>query len=283
MIRITNDTTTLNGALSELGETMATNITTKGVSASASDGLTTLAGKILQISGGGGGTTTYIDDKGNSSSGLSNYGSLHQLRISSGPNGTLSYDSTMNAYKFTTTSANNDGFVDFPITALDNKDNYYVEAEFYTTDTSTGGQSGIVLYPSTDTGGNGVFFRDIASINRCGVLKFANYSENGESGNSQQSSLPVGNNWYKLRLEVEGNDVTAKWQQTNGTTVYSTSYTLPYTSGAMRVGLAFLAKYTIYPYYIRNIKAESLGGGSDCSQYQTQINNAIEYINGSGS
>ena len=25
------------------------------------------------------------------------------------------------------------------------------------------------------------------------------------------------------------------------------------------------------------------GGGSDCSQYQTQIENAIEYINGSGS
>ena len=46
---MTNDTTTLNGALSELGETMATNITAKGVSASASDGLTTLAGKILQI------------------------------------------------------------------------------------------------------------------------------------------------------------------------------------------------------------------------------------------
>ena len=273
----------LMSELETLGQTMATNITAKGVTASASDGLTTLAGKILQISGGGGGTTTYIDDKGNSSSGLSNYGSLHQLRISSGPNGTLSYDSTMNAYKFTTTSANNDGFVDFPISALDNKDNYYVEAEFYTTDTSTGGQTGLVLYPSTDTGGNGVFFRDIASINRCGVLKFANWAENGESGNSQQSSLPVGNNWYKLRLEVEGTDVTAKWQQTDGTTVYSTSYTLPYTSGAMRVGLAFLAKYTSYPYYIRNIKAESLGGDTPCAEYIAEIDSAIEYINGSGS
>ena len=44
-----NDTTTLNGALAELGETLATNISAKGVSASASDGLTTLAGKINQI------------------------------------------------------------------------------------------------------------------------------------------------------------------------------------------------------------------------------------------
>ena len=48
-----NDTTTLNGALQELGETMAANLVTKGVQASASDGLTTLAGKILDISGGG--------------------------------------------------------------------------------------------------------------------------------------------------------------------------------------------------------------------------------------
>ena len=46
---MTNDTTTLNGALQELGETMAANLTSQGVTASASDGLTTLAGKILQI------------------------------------------------------------------------------------------------------------------------------------------------------------------------------------------------------------------------------------------
>jgi len=48
-----NDTTTLNGALQELGETMADNLVAKGVTASASDGLTTLAGKILDIQTGG--------------------------------------------------------------------------------------------------------------------------------------------------------------------------------------------------------------------------------------
>jgi len=46
---MTNDTTTLNGALRELGETMADNLNTMGVNASASDGLTTLANKILDI------------------------------------------------------------------------------------------------------------------------------------------------------------------------------------------------------------------------------------------
>ena len=59
---MTNDTSTLNGALAELGEIMAANLTTKGVNASASDGLTTLAGKILDIQGGGGGVPCYHVD-----------------------------------------------------------------------------------------------------------------------------------------------------------------------------------------------------------------------------
>ena len=49
-----NDTTTLNGALAELGETMAANLTQQGVTSSPSEGLTTLAGKILDIQTGGG-------------------------------------------------------------------------------------------------------------------------------------------------------------------------------------------------------------------------------------
>ena len=44
------DTSTLNGALEQLGITMADNLVTMGVSdADPSDGLTTLAGKILEI------------------------------------------------------------------------------------------------------------------------------------------------------------------------------------------------------------------------------------------
>lgn len=46
---MTNDTSTLNGSLIEIGELMATNLTTMGVTASASDGLDTLADKILEI------------------------------------------------------------------------------------------------------------------------------------------------------------------------------------------------------------------------------------------
>ena len=53
-----NDTTTLDGSLQELGETLAANLTSKGVSSSASEGLSTLAAKILTIPSGGGGDCT---------------------------------------------------------------------------------------------------------------------------------------------------------------------------------------------------------------------------------
>lgn len=49
---MTNDTNTLNGALRELGETMAANLTTQGVTSTWDEGLTTLAAKILDITPG---------------------------------------------------------------------------------------------------------------------------------------------------------------------------------------------------------------------------------------
>lgn len=55
-MKISNDTNTLGGALNELGEKMANNLTTKGVTSSANEGLTTLATKILQVPSGGGAT-----------------------------------------------------------------------------------------------------------------------------------------------------------------------------------------------------------------------------------
>lgn len=50
----------LMSELEDLGELLATNISAKGVTASASDGLTTLAGKISQIQTGSGGGATNI-------------------------------------------------------------------------------------------------------------------------------------------------------------------------------------------------------------------------------
>ena len=52
----------LMSELESLGSLMATNITAKGVNASASDGLTTLAGKIaqIQVGGSGGGSSNVV-------------------------------------------------------------------------------------------------------------------------------------------------------------------------------------------------------------------------------
>ena len=55
---MTNDTNTLNGALRELGETMAANLTQQGVTSTWDEGLTTLAAKILDITPGPGPTPT---------------------------------------------------------------------------------------------------------------------------------------------------------------------------------------------------------------------------------
>ena len=74
-----NDTTTLNGSLNALGETLATNLTAKGVTANASDGLTTLAGKILDIStgSGGGGVTNIVQGNFTTSSSGGTTGTLN--------------------------------------------------------------------------------------------------------------------------------------------------------------------------------------------------------------
>ena len=86
-----NDITTLNGSLMELGETLATNITAKGVSASASDGLTTLANKVLQISGDTPTPATVIYEDDCSVDNTSDYGSSISLRNSG--SSTLAYNS----------------------------------------------------------------------------------------------------------------------------------------------------------------------------------------------
>ena len=97
----------LMSELETLGQTMATNISAKGVSASASDGLTTLAGKISQIStGGGGGCTKLVTGNfttgstraGTGSTSISYTGSGYPIAlmvyISNGANNTTSQGNT---------------------------------------------------------------------------------------------------------------------------------------------------------------------------------------------
>ena len=107
---MTNDTTTLNGALSELGETLASNITSKGVSASASDGLTTLANKVLQISGDTPTptpTTLFEDD---CTTDKTNQYSTNVRIGSTTNNATLTFDNTETAYYTSITSSHDSWF-----------------------------------------------------------------------------------------------------------------------------------------------------------------------------
>ena len=92
-------TDSLNTALETLGETMASNLVTKGVTgASASDGLTTLAGKILQVPSGGS-KYSYEDDC--STDKTSDYTKT---------SATLTYDSTNNCYNIQNSSNNSFGY-----------------------------------------------------------------------------------------------------------------------------------------------------------------------------
>ena len=278
-----NDTSTLNGALAELGETMAANITTKGVTASASDGLTTLAGKILQITGGGG-STTIFEDACSSASGLSNYGTLVSLE-SSGTSANLEYDSTENAYAITSLSS---GIKCYPITALNGLDDFKLSYEFRTPSTTNNYGLGLApIITSTHTG-LGLLVNKASSGRETVVHMDKNNSET-YWGNGQNITGYDTSKYYKLELVIDGDDAT--WNLYDGDTLLRTySYTLSDLSTdyntlsnrdyGITVGWNNSSSVKMY---IKNIKAESLGGGSDCSQYTTQINNAIEYINGSGS
>ena len=278
-----NDINTLNGSLSQLGETLANNLTAKGVSASASDGLTTLAGKILQISGGGG-STVIFEDACNSASGLSNYGTLVSLE-SSGTSANLTYDSTENAYAITSLSS---GIKCFPITALNGEDNFKLSYEFRTPSTTNNYGLGLApIIASTHTG-LGLFVNKASSGRETVVHRDKNNAEQ-HWGNGQTITGYDTSKYYKLELVIDGDDAT--WNLYDGATLLRTySYTLSDLSTDYNIlsnrdyGITVgWNNSSSVKMYIKNIKAESLGGGSDCSQYTTQINNAITYINGDGS
>ena len=246
---------------------MATNITAKGVSASASDGLTTLAGKILQISGDTPTPTPTVlfEDDCDSSTGLSSYGQIVPIS-SSTTTSYLEYNSTQNAYYV---HANGDWGV-IPITILNGEDDFKITGEFKTAGSSNTYQGGFGFRAQNTT--DNIIFRMYGSS--CNSVI---------NDSSQQSigSVTAYSNWYKFEVTKEGQDfeVTVTEVSTGntvGTLTRSTSFDTYY------VGFMTVAGSS-YGSYVRNVKAESLGGGSDCSSYQTQISNAIAYINGSGS
>lgn len=138
-----NDTTTLNGSLQELGETLAENLVEKGVNASASDGLTTLANKILLISSSSTRKLFYkITDNYDLFSAIPlNFWGDSEERIEDAANGTVSYENYStadigNAIRRTITGWSNHSIVNITdyIEDIDMSQPFMFETDFYMQD-----------------------------------------------------------------------------------------------------------------------------------------------------
>ena len=274
-----NDITTLNGALSQLGETMATNITAKGVSASASDGLTTLAGKILQISGDTPTPptpTVLFEDACDSASGLSNYGTVVDIKRT-GAAIEMTYDSTENAYKINPTSYHTGEVALIPIPVLQNMDNYQISFQGKHNSTVVQNQMGIFIYDST-----------LSSKTAYGIRRMGNgqmtthiFSQSTDNGtNSVTYNTNITTQYFTFTMIKEGNNLQFIVKDENDTERYNQTFSASGNNDS--IGLYAYCWDNTRDWYIKNIKAESLGGGSECSQYTQQIEDAIAYINGDG-
>ena len=240
-----NDTTTLNGALSQLGETMAANLTTQGVSSSANEGLTTLAGKILDIEGGGGGGGETIIYQHSMTSDDSYW-------VTSGGNRTITYSSDGCTVLGTATS---DGFYKLDESKVTIPSEF--KCEFEITGATEGAYS-----ESTD------FVVGNISIRKQSNKLYVSQLSGGSTYNGTFPSTPVS-------IKVEFGSTVSVY--VNGTLLGQT-----WTGDYQYIGYK---TYNQRSMTVKNIKVYTGegGGGSDCSEYTTQINNAITYINGSGS
>ena len=269
-----NDTTTLNGALSELGETMATNITTKGVSASASDGLTTLANKILQISGDTPTPSTVLfEDACDSASGLSNYGSSECVRGSNATI-TMTYDSTENAYKL---SGTGNYHAMIPISVLNDEDNYTIEAQFKAQNILYN-ICGFYLDNRNDTTSYGLDYA-INVYNSELHSRLYRLSSDGTEQRVTATTTLSANTWYKIKYTVDGNSLTGELYDGEGNLLATCTRTQEISNRQMGLFLFCENGATNSTCYVKNIKAKSIGEYifyDDCSSDRSN-----EYTNGS--
>lgn len=265
-----NDTTTLNGALSELGETLATNITSKGVSASASDGLTTLANKVLQISGDTPTPSTVLFEDDCSTDKTSQYGNSV---IITGGTSTLTFNT--DHYIMSGSGGDFNGFV-IPNTL--GKDNIKVRIKAKLSQSNNAyNQFGLMVCNNTTYNVNqGLRIR--------GDKKFQRFDFNpSESETTIYTHSTNVTDWFYYELVKEGTTLTINMYDSNLNLLGSNTGACTDFSNPNYVFYHLTVRGTSYTTEIQEVLVETLGGGSDCSQYQTQIADAITYINGSGS
>jgi len=267
-----NDITTLNGSLSQLGETLASNITQKGVQASASDGLTTLASKVLQITGGGGSTTLFEDSCATNQT--SQYTNFYEIWASSSTvNTSLSFDT--DHYVLTNSNAN---FSTCCLPVQAGLDNWKLTAKIRAVSSSSDKGGGVGIAQAQEKG-VGLFQPNSTSTKHL-LLYNPNITGGGISSNIAVSNLTT-NDYNTYELSKEGTTLTFKIYNSSDTEVFSKVVTIA-DSTYLTSAYPALSIAKSDSIYVKEIKLESLGGGSDCSQYQQQIEDAIAFINGDG-
>lgn len=256
-----NDTTTLNGALSELGETMAANITTKGVSASASDGLTTLAGKILQISGDTPTPptpTVLFEDGGVTGDKNTNYTKHSDVNVSTTSTGTT-VSSVADCYpKCYSPNVTLTGDFEIEFTQLTNSNWWQLRVHF------------------ADTSNNVVDFAYLSGggYNR---LVTQNNGTKPDVGSSQNNGYANYTHTFPITVKITREGSTYSYYEDDDLKLTNTGTTNDVTFGFWSDDIS----RTVY----KDLTIKSLGGTpyNPCATYIAEIDSAIEYINGSGS
>ena len=187
---------------------------------------------------------------------------------------TMEYNSTENAYKI---YGSGNYYSMIPIPDLNDEDEYKISADFKGLNTNANA-CGFCLDNRNDTTSYSYAVWEEA------LTKFVGkqFNLNTDGTANQHTGLSMSSsNWYHMELIVNGNSLTGNLY--DGSTLLATDSTT-LTVNNKQVGIFLLTQNgtTNSACYVKNIKAETLGGGSDCSSYQTQIANAIEYINGDG-
>lgn len=316
MIKITNDITTLNGSLMELGETLATNITAKGVQASASDGLTTLASKVLQISGGGS-SITLSSNKNILSYYHSDTATLTATYESGATMELYNADTMVKIGNFTgsggtyTYTYNSTGVGDINLVAKVGSD---ISNQILIEDCYLYAPTEISRTSTYNTDSYATMFNNFnfTSDNfECSVdIKWASNSTGfgvAQTGGSIYHEIDFANSLQsgQNKLSLYCNGSTYRYDTISLDTYYTIKFTFE-NDGTLTVYLNDTQKgeydkssllgdtREIYWYewssgkttYIKNVKIKEIGSNTPytpCTEYQEQIANAITYINGSGS
>ena len=197
-------------------------------------------------------------DECTSADGLSQYGSSVLIR---GTNAvaTISYDSTNNCYALTGTGNYHAGI---PIPALDDKDNYTLEADLKCTYNDWRNKIGFCFNNPQDSTVYKLFYNiDDYNTGRTTAAYFIPSQDKGSLFVDKPLGYNPLNNWVHMKLEISGTTVTCTLSKTSdGTQLYtSTNTTVSYAHRQILIGIyCELGTTTKTKVLIKNIKAEAL-------------------------